>query len=203
MGMSAGDAFAIVAVATLLLLAIPVLMVVAMVRGARRLRRSAADRARRAGVASRGSTTAPLDRSAVAAAAASTLGSPTWWITHSDRHRMWRAVSAAAHAVETARRADAPVGDLPTLVAELSTAARGADALLRASARDRSLRGRATADRRSIEGAAHDIHRVAVEALELEARVDTERVTSAVQREVAALAAGLRAARAAGQSPSR
>src|SRR5690349_665562 len=66
---------------------------------------------------------------ASSSAAMSSLGSPGWWTVQNRRHRMWRAVSSAEHAVGIARRADAAVGDLPSLSKRLNEAASGLDAV--------------------------------------------------------------------------
>jgi hypothetical protein len=138
----------------------------------------------------------PMSRSdlpAVRAVAATTLGSPAWWAVQRDRHRMWRAVSSANHAVAVAKDAGAPVGDLPTLSRQLTSAATGVDALLRASSSTRSMRREAGAERRRIESVAADVHRAALDSLRAVALAGTEPVLSAVRLEVAALAAGVRA----------
>ncbi len=123
----------------------------------------------------------------------STMTSPAWWTAQNRRHRMWRAVTSAEHTVALARRSDVPVGDLPGLTTQLRSAAVGVDAVLRASAHGGSLRAedRATCDQ--VVEAAADIHRAALSSLRL-AQADTEPLLSAVQIEVAALAAGVRAA---------
>jgi hypothetical protein len=144
----------------------------------------------------------PMSRSdlpAARAAAATTLGSPAWWAVQRDRHRMWRAVSSAEHAVAVARGAGAPVGDLPILSRQLTSAAAGVDALLRASSRTRSLRREAVAERRQVESAAADLYRAALDSLRVAAAAGTEPVLSAVRLEVEALAAGVRAIRQTSQ----
>lgn len=148
------------------------------VRAVRRRYRAARERVRR------------LPSASVAAA---TVSSPAWWTAQHRRHRMWRAVSAAEQAVALARRSDAPVGDLPALTTQLTSAARGVDVVLRASGQGGSLgpEDRAACDQ--VLEAATDIHRAALDSLRL-VRADTEPLLSAVQIEVAALAAGVRAA---------
>lgn len=130
---------------------------------------------------------------AVRATAVATVGSPTWWVAQRDRHRMWRAVSSAQHAVAVAQRAGAPVGDLPTLTRQLSGAARGLDAVLRAGARGGAARGELAAERRRLEAAAAALHEAALDSLRIVAAADAEPVLSQVRLEVAALGAGLRA----------
>src|SRR5436309_14636672 len=47
---------------------------------------------------------------AFAAVASSPVTDRHWWTTQHERHRMWRAVSAAERAVRAARSADVPTG---------------------------------------------------------------------------------------------
>jgi hypothetical protein len=171
-----------------------------MVRGVRRLSRAGRAWMHRL-VVSSGSGS--RDIGALRASASATLGSPGWWVAQRDRHRMWRDVSAAEHAVGVAKRAGAPVGDLPTLASELATAARGVDAVLRASARSRSMMSEARNERARIEAAAADLHRATLESLRMMAEGATDHVVSAARVEVHALAAGLRAARDASGHPAR
>jgi hypothetical protein len=126
--------------------------------------------------------------------ASASLGSPGWWMVQNRRHRMWRAVTSAEHAVGVARRADAAVGDLPSLAGRLRTAANGVDAVLRASGRQGSLRDQDRQDCDRIVAAATDLRTAALSSLGSDSHADTQNVVSAVQLEVAALAAGLRAA---------
>lgn len=126
--------------------------------------------------------------------AVSTLGSPGWWMVQNRRHRMWRAVCSAEQAVSVAGRADAAVGDLPALVSRLRTAATGVDAVLRATGRQGSLSEEDRLDCDRIVTAASDLRAVALTSLRTGSHSDTEAVVSAVQIEVAALAAGVRAA---------
>jgi hypothetical protein len=168
------------------------LLAAVVVRGVRRRYRAARARLRSLTVPQPGFGGTSRAPSAVAAA---TIGSPGWWAAQNRRHRMWKAVSSAEHAVAVARRADVAVGDLPALTAQLSTAARGVDSVLRAGGRLGSLshEDRASCDR--IEAAASDIRAAALSSLRSAAHADTDPVLSAVQIEVAALAAGVRAAR--------
>ena len=126
----------------------------------------------------------------------STVASPSWWIVQRDRRDMWRSVVTARRAVAVAERADAPVGDLPALARQLQKAANGVDAALRASGGDRRLMREVTADRRRIEQAAADIRVAAMSSLGA-MRGDLQPVVSAISVEVAALAAGIQAARSA------
>lgn len=182
-----GQAVVVVgAVCVLVVVSVTALMVTMTVRGVRRVRRSL-----RAGFA-----LPPLAARAMGAPRAGTVpvASPAWWGLARRRHAMWRAVSSAEQAVETARREGAPVGDLPGLAGRLRAAAVGVDAVLRASAGARSLTRDADVERARIEAAAHEVHQAAVDSLRLVAPVDAEPVLSAVRLEVTALAAGVRAA---------
>lgn len=190
----------VVAVTVLLVVTTLAATATVAVRGARRRYRAGRERLRLLGVSAgprRG------DLGALSAVAAATVGSPGWWAVQRHRHRMWRTVVSADHAVGVAQRSAAPVGDLPVLVRRLTTAASGVDAVLRASARVPSLRRAARSERDRIEAAAVDIHRAALESLTVVANTDTDPVVSAVRIEVAALAAGLRAAQQAPQRPAQ
>ena len=132
----------------------------------------------------------PVPRSAVVTA----VGSPGWWADHHRRHRMWRAVASAEHAVRVARRSDVATGDLLALTHQLREAAHRADSVLRASSRPGpgSTEDRENCER--IEAAAADIQRAALSSLRIASQAETDPVVSAVRIEVAALAAGIRAA---------
>ena len=186
--MDLGDLFLFMGVVTLLLMLTVAVTAALAVRSVRRRYRSLRSRVRMRGV---GTTTRP-DLPAVRAVAAATVASPAWWASQRDRQRMWRAVSAAQHAVAVARESGAPVGDLPALCRQLSAAAGGVDAVLRASAGDRAWRRDAAADQ--VERAALDVQRAAVESLTMVTAADTTPLLNAVRREVLALAAGVRAA---------
>jgi hypothetical protein len=166
-------------------------VVVVVIRGVRRRYRSA--RERFAGLRE-SQRNRPGSMPAPNWVAISTVGSPGWWAVQTRRHRMWRAVSSAEYSVGVARRSDVAVGDLPVLATQLRAAAVGVDAVLRASARLGSHReeDRANCDR--IEAAAADIHAAALSSLRSASRADIDPVVSAVHIEVAALAAGVRAA---------
>lgn len=69
----------------------------------------------------------------VAAVAAAPVSHPGWWLVQRDRHRLWRAVTAAERAVGTAAASGVPVGDLPALTRRLRRRAESADDVLRAS----------------------------------------------------------------------
>lgn len=126
--------------------------------------------------------------------AVASIGSPGWWAVQNRRHRMWRAITSAEHAVNVARGAGVAVGDLPALASRLRTAATEVDAVLRASGRQGSLRKADSVDCDRIVAAASDVRDAAVSSLRFGSHADTDTVWSAVQIEVAALAAGVRAA---------
>ena len=122
------------------------------------------------------------------------LARPGWWAVQNRRHRMWRAVCSAEHSVAVARRCDVAVGDLPALATQVRAAAGRADAVLCVSARAGSLREEDRANCERIEAAAADIHSVALSSLRSVSREEADPVVSAVQIEVAALAAGVKSA---------
>lgn len=126
--------------------------------------------------------------------AGASVGSPGWWLAQSRRHRMWKAVTSAEHAVRVARHADVPVGDLPMLAQALRRTANRVDAVLRAGGRMGSLRDEDRADCDRIVAAADDIRAVALATLRSDSHADTDTIVSAVEIEVAALASGIRAA---------
>jgi hypothetical protein len=126
--------------------------------------------------------------------ALATLGSPGWWAVQHRRHRMWRAVSSAQHAVGVARRSGVPVGDLPALASRLTAAAGGVDSVLRASARLGPLRDEDRDDCDRITAAAASVQDAALFSLRCASHTEVEPVVSAVRIEAAALAAGVRAA---------
>lgn len=130
---------------------------------------------------------------AYAVTTASSLSSPQWWTVQLARRRMWKAVSAATHAVSVARRSGAPVGDLPTLANQLSSAARSVDALARAAGRTPAGHASSTVELGRIEQAALQLHRAALDSLTTVAAAEVGPLESAVQLEAVALAAGVRA----------
>lgn len=200
MGLSAvGDAVLVIGLVTAVLVISTLALATTLVaRGVRRRYRAVRGRIGLVDVRSG----APRNLPAAGAVVAATLGSPAWWAVQRDRRRMWRVVSSAEHAVAVAQQAGAPVGDLPALARRLTTAARGVDALLRASARARSGRGDARVERRRVEAAAADLHRAALDSLRAVSAADTEPVLSAVRLEVAALGAGVRAVTQASERPA-
>jgi hypothetical protein len=119
---------------------------------------------------------------------------PGWWAAQSRRQRLWRAVTSAERALEVARAADAPVGDLPALTRQVRSAALGVDGVLRASASGGTLAPEDRAACDQVERAAADIRRAALSSARSVSQADTAPLLSAVQIEVAALAAGVRAA---------
>jgi hypothetical protein len=133
----------------------------------------------------------------VGTVASATLGTPGWWISQHDRRRMWRAVRGAEQAVKAAQKTGAPVGDLPTVTRQLVTAARGVDAVLRASALDASSRHETRAELARIESASSDVRRAALDSLRLVTNGQTDDVVAAARIERTALAAGVRAVRTA------
>lgn len=130
----------------------------------------------------------------VIAVATATVGSPGWWMVQRRRHQMWRAVTAAEHAVKVAEHAGVPVGDLPLLARRLRTATRGVDAQMRASAVAGALPKNVTDEPSRIQTAAVEVHRAALDAMRVMTGAEAEPLVSAIRVEVAALAAGVRAA---------
>lgn len=110
---------------------------------------------------------------------------------------MWRAVRGAEQAVKAAQKTGAPVGDLPIVTRQLVTAARGVDAVLRASALDASSRHETRAELARIESASSDVRRAALDSLRLVTNGQTDDVVAAARIERTALAAGVRAVRTA------
>ncbi|HET7311978.1 MAG TPA: hypothetical protein VFJ17_11715 [Mycobacteriales bacterium] len=127
---------------------------------------------------------------AVAAITSSPAADRHWWMTQHERHRMWRAVSGAERAVRAARSAEAPTGDLRSLVRQLRTTARAVDAGLRTG----STAGPARAQAAKVVAAAREIHQAAADALLSVARPETTGLAAAVEVEVTALRHGLAAA---------
>jgi hypothetical protein len=175
----------------LLFIIATVVVAVALVRGVRRRYRSVRARFLVGGAHPDPQRRLGLPGSGVAAS----IGSPGWWLVQGRRHRLWRAVTSAEHAVRVASEAGGAVGDLPALAARLRAAATTLDAVLRASERQGSLREEDRLDCDRIMAAAADVRDAALSSLRLDSHADTDSVVSAVQIEVAALAAGVRAAR--------
>ena len=132
---------------------------------------------------------------ALTSIAVGTIGSPRWWVVQNRRHSMWRAVESADNAVRVADRSDVALGELPVLASQLRSAAEGVDAVLSAGILSGPLRQEDHADCERIEAAAADIRDAALSLLRAAARADADPLVSAVRIEVAALEAGVRAAR--------
>jgi hypothetical protein len=199
MGLTALDAFIVLVLGAVLLpLSIVALGLVAIVRGSRRLRATALRRMRRGGRPARMSAAGSAPFVAVAS---TTIASPRWWLAQHERQRMWRAVGAAEHAVDVARGAGAPVGDLAALTRQLSGAAHDVDASLRAGARLGWTSTDVRSDRDRIMSCAQGIQRAAMESLSAVSRLASESVAESVDREVAAVAEGVRVVRQAEGAP--
>lgn len=128
---------------------------------------------------------------AMAGVASLPLTELSWWVVQRDRHRMWRAVTAADRAVATAVAAKAPIGDLPALTRQLRQTAESVDATLRACGPSvsavRPLREQVT----ELVVAAEHVRAAALEALTAVSQPATAGLTDAVRVEVAALRHGL------------
>jgi hypothetical protein len=124
----------------------------------------------------------------------SPAASPTWWTAQVDRRRLWRSVSAAEHAVATAKAAGAPVGDLPTLSRQLRRAAVAVDRALVATGRARTPASAVVKQReRDVRDSASRIYAAAMESLTTTASHHTSELARSVQIETEALHAGLHA----------
>src|SRR5689334_10402910 len=138
---------------------------VAAVVVVRRLRRGYRSvRTRILGAGARQPELRSVVRTAGSAALAS-VGSPGWWAVQNRRHRMWKSVTSAEHAVGVARRADVPVGDLPVLARRLRAAATGVDAVLRASSHQGSLRNQDRVECDQVVAAASELRAAALSSL--------------------------------------
>jgi len=118
----------------------------------------------------------------------------SWWQAQRDRHRLWRAVSAAERAVAAADAAQAPVGDLPALARRLRRTAAGVDALLSASSASSTQSGRVGAELRQLLATAEAIRDAAVDSLLGVAEPNRASLADSVRTEVSALRHGLRVA---------
>ena len=127
---------------------------------------------------------------AFAAVASLPVTDVDWWLRQRDRHRMWRSVAAAERAVQAARRADAPLGDLVVLSRQLRSTARTVDAL--ASAGGRRPQSRQRVD--EVVAAAASIQAAATDSLLAVSAPETTGIAAAVELEIAALRHGLAAA---------
>src|SRR4051812_15373517 len=127
----------------------------------------------------------------VSGVAALPVADVSWWATQRDRHRMWRAVTAADRAVATAVAADAPVGDLAALTRRVRKTAASVDAALRAGGRTAPMPEPVRRQLADVVRAADDVRDAAVEALAAVAQPATSALSDAVRIEVAALRHGL------------
>jgi len=108
---------------------------------------------------------------------------------YGDRHRMWRAVTAAERAVAAAVAADAASGDLTSLVRRLRRTAQSVDRLLAAAGPGASAQ--VTAELRRVLQMSETIRVAATEALLTVTSPATASLSEAVATEVSALRHGL------------
>jgi len=113
----------------------------------------------------------------------------SWMQAYGDRHRMWRAVSAAERAVSAAVAADAASGELPSLVRRLRRTAQSVDRLL-AAAGSSASRDVAKELQRVLQ-LSETIRAAATEALLTVTTPATSSLAEAVATEVTALRHGL------------
>ena len=128
-----------------------------------------------------------------------------WWSGVRARRELWRAVSAAEHAVTAARHGGAPVGDLDGLCRRLRRAAGGADRSLAIWQRSAAVgvgHEDAVGEVSDVVSAARQIQAVASAALASVSRPMARELADDVRAEVAALTAGIASAAAAAR-PSR
>lgn len=130
-----------------------------------------------------------------------------WLAVTRQRRTLWRAVSAAEHAIATAQQAGAPTGDLGTLGRRLRRAAHDADRCLSVAHGAASCgreAGQAQSDMDDLLTAAGLIQDAAASAVASLSQPATRHLADDARREAEALAAGLTsAARAAGPIPAR
>jgi hypothetical protein len=127
-----------------------------------------------------------------------------WVAAGRTRRRLWRAVSAAEHAVSQARKAGAPTGDLDALCRRLRQAASDAG-------RSLAMAGRATVPSHQEEPvssqitdlveAAGLIHEAAASAVASMSRPAARSLADDVRREAVALSAGIASAARTGGLP--
>jgi hypothetical protein len=127
-----------------------------------------------------------------------------WWSGARARRELWRAVTAAEHAVAAARHGGAPTGDLDGLCRRLRRAAGSADRALaiwqRSAVAGVGLED-AAGDVSDVVSAARQIQAAASAALASVSRPVARELADDVRAEVVALTAGIAsAARAAGHS---
>jgi hypothetical protein len=118
-----------------------------------------------------------------------------WWAVQRERRKLWRSVQAAEHAVDSATKANAPVGDLPRLVRQARAAADTVDAALQAGSRAHAhIPDSVHRQCRELQRSADDICRAALDSLAAASHHPTRDVSHAVKVEAQSLAAGLRSA---------
>jgi len=124
-----------------------------------------------------------------------------------QRRTLWRAVSAAEHAIATAQQTGAPTGDLDTLCRRLRRAAQDADRSLSVAHGAASYgreAGQSQSDIDDLLTAAGLIQDAAASAVASLSQPAARLVADDARREAEALAAGLTsAAQAAGPIPAR
>jgi hypothetical protein len=128
-----------------------------------------------------------------------------WWSGVRARRELWRAVSAAEHAVAAAHHGGAPIGDLDGLCRRLRRAAGSADRSLAVWPRS-AVAGvgleNAAGEVRDVVSAAGQIQTVAAAALASVSRPAARELADDVRAEVVALTAGIAsAAGGTGASP--
>jgi hypothetical protein len=130
-----------------------------------------------------------------------------WLAVTRQRRTLWRAVSAAEHAIATAQQAGAPTGDLGTMGRRLRRAAQDADRCLSVAYGAASCgreAGQARSDMDDLLTAAGLIQDAAASAVASLSQPAARHLADDARREAEALAAGLTsAARAAGPIPAR
>jgi hypothetical protein len=126
-----------------------------------------------------------------------------WLAVTRQRRTLWRAVSAAEHAIATAQQAGAPTGDLGTLGRRLRRADRCLSVAHGAASCGREA-GQARSDMDDLLTAAGLIQDAAASAVASLSQPAARHLADDARREAEALAAGLTsAARAAGPIPAR
>ncbi|HYA68187.1 MAG TPA: hypothetical protein VED63_05590 [Acidimicrobiales bacterium] len=117
----------------------------------------------------------------------------SWRSATRARRRLWRSVGAAEQAVNLARSAGAPLGDLEGLARRLHRAAIAVDASLRIAGRDHGPadHGAVFAQVHELEAAAGHIERAAATAQAWITRPETAGLVAEAEREAAAIAAAV------------
>jgi len=130
-----------------------------------------------------------------------------WLVVTRQRRTLWRAVSAAEHAIATAQQVGAPTGDLDTLGRRLRRTAQDADHSLSVAHGAASCgreAGQAQPDIDDLLTAAGLIQDAAASAVASLSQPAARHLADDARREAEALAAGLTiAAQAAGPIPAR